>query len=111
MVREIDGAIIPIASTVGDHDIGRSAFSTLSEPNKNSLNYFVYMHGYDINHNTDAFNKLFNITGFGIEVYGINNGYLGYFQRNDSLNWLETHLDKNPETFKAVFYNHPMFPG
>mmetsp|Transcript_13489 Transcript_13489/g.13411 ORF Transcript_13489/g.13411 Transcript_13489/m.13411 type:complete len:112 (-) Transcript_13489:256-591(-) len=111
MVRETDGAIIPIATTIGENDIGRSAFSTLSESNKNSLNYFIFMHGYELNHQTDAFSKLYNLTGYGIEIYGINIGYYGYFQRNDSMAWIENSLKQNPNSFKVFFYNNPMFPG
>mmetsp|Transcript_6116 Transcript_6116/g.5260 ORF Transcript_6116/g.5260 Transcript_6116/m.5260 type:complete len:240 (+) Transcript_6116:213-932(+) len=111
MIREVDGALIPIAPTLGDNDLGRNAFSTLSEPNINNINYFTFLHGYDINHNLNAYNKLYNLSSYGIEIYGINTGYYGYFQRNEMLEWIESTIKRDKNAFKVMFYHNPIFPA
>ena len=111
MVRPIDGALIPIGPTVGDNDLGRNAFASLSEVNTKNLNYFNFFHGYDLLNEENMYNKLYNLTGYEIEIYGINHGYYGYFQRNEMLTWMEDILQKDPNSFKIAFYHHPIFPG
>jgi len=100
-----------MAPTLGDNDFGQNAFSPMSEASVHSLNYFTFMHGHDLVNNENAFHKVYNLTGYGIEVYSINSGYYGFFQKNEMLEWLIKTMKTDQKSFKIAFYHNPMFAG
>jgi hypothetical protein len=110
-IRPADGALIPIAATMGDNDYGQNPFLIMSEVHVNNSNYFAFLHGNDIVTGNDPLSNIYNLTGFGIEIYGLNLGFNAYSQKNKMLDWLVTSLKKNPSSFKIAFYHAPLFPA
>lgn len=111
MIRPLDGAMIPIASVMGENDLGQNAFATMSDTKIGKLNYFTFLHGNDIMNGYDTLNKVYKMPGYNIEIYGLSNGYYGYFQRQMTYSWLSNILQKEPDMFKIAYYHNPLFPA
>jgi hypothetical protein len=81
----------------------------MAEAKKNK-NYFTFLHGYDMNNNLDSLHKVYNLSGYGVEVYSINSGYYGYYQKQTMIEWLIETMQKDESSFKLVYYHNPVFP-
>lgn len=77
---------------------------------KTNKNYFTFLHGYDIVNNLNIFHKVYNFSGYRIEIYSINSGYYGYFQKQTMIEWLIETMQKDSTSFKIAYYHNPVFP-
>lgn len=110
-IRDLDSALIPIAPTLGDNDFGQNAFASMSETRVENLNFFTFLHGNDLITKDNIFHKMYKLQGYNIEIYSINSGYYGFFQKRNMLDWLIKELKKDEHAFKVAFYHNPLFPG
>jgi hypothetical protein len=83
----------------------------MSEAKTNNINYFTFLHGYDIVNAEDVFHKVYNFSGYGVEVYSINSGYYGYYQKKSMIEWLVNTMSKDDKSIKIAYYHNPVFPG
>lgn len=110
MVRPLDNALIPIASALGDNDFGQNAFAATSDTKEKSVNYFTFLHGYEMLNNENVFHRKYRIDGYNISILNINSGYYGYTQKLGMIDWIFKSLMENADDFKIAFYHNPLFP-
>ena len=83
----------------------------MSEAKIDNINFFTFLHGNDIIKGKSVFRQMFNLTGYNIEIYRLNSGYYGYYQKRDMLQWFLDTGKVNPDAFKITYYHNPVFSG
>lgn len=111
MIRAIDGAMIPMASVIGENDFGRNAYGTMAETNIKDHNYYTFMHSQSKLQDESIYRNLYRINGFNITIFSLSQGFEGYFQKNETIKWLQENLSLYSSDFNIAFYHHPLFPA